>query len=227
MERDRRDRRGLRTPGLPDASGPHIPLATLPGMRERTLRVSSAGKTFSCTGWKVGWVSGPARLVSAVLRVKQFLTFVNAGPLQPAIAIALASARRILRRLHGTAPARNATCSPPASPTPVSASSFRKAPTSSRPTSVHCSRDDPDSTDGVRLLPRTAGALRRGRDPDPGLLRPTRAWPPADPVRLLQEGRGADRGRRAPAGPSFSGPARPRRCRRRSASRPTRRTPRP
>ncbi|WP_239082280.1 pyridoxal phosphate-dependent aminotransferase [Actinoplanes teichomyceticus] len=67
----------------------HVPLAGLPGMRERTLRVSSAGKTFSCTGWKVGWVTGPARLVSAVLRVKQFLTFVNAAPLQPAVAVAL------------------------------------------------------------------------------------------------------------------------------------------
>ncbi|RKN44403.1 pyridoxal phosphate-dependent aminotransferase [Micromonospora endolithica] len=73
-----------------DAASPHVPLATLPGMRERTLRISSAGKTFSCTGWKVGWVSGPAALVSAVLRVKQFLTFVNAAPLQPAVAVALA-----------------------------------------------------------------------------------------------------------------------------------------
>ena len=73
-----------------DAGSPHIPLATLPGMRERTIRVSSAGKTFSCTGWKVGWASGPAPLVAAVLRVKQFLTFVNAGPLQPAVAVALA-----------------------------------------------------------------------------------------------------------------------------------------
>lgn len=72
-----------------DAATPHVPLATLPGMRERTLRISSAGKTFSCTGWKVGWVSGPASLVSAVLRVKQFLTFVNAAPLQPAVAVAL------------------------------------------------------------------------------------------------------------------------------------------
>ncbi|WP_416906390.1 pyridoxal phosphate-dependent aminotransferase [Micromonospora echinospora] len=68
----------------------HVPLATLPGMRERTLRISSAGKTFSCTGWKVGWASGPVALVSALLRVKQFLTFVNAAPLQPAVAVALA-----------------------------------------------------------------------------------------------------------------------------------------
>jgi N-succinyldiaminopimelate aminotransferase len=72
-----------------DASGPHVPLATLPGMRERTVRISSAGKSFSCTGWKVGWATGPAPLISAVLRVKQFLTYVNAAPLQPAVAVAL------------------------------------------------------------------------------------------------------------------------------------------
>ncbi|GAA0534253.1 pyridoxal phosphate-dependent aminotransferase [Paractinoplanes ferrugineus] len=72
-----------------DAAEPHTPLASLPGMHDRTLRISSAGKTFSCTGWKVGWATGPATLVSTVLRVKQFLTFVNAGPLQPAVAVAL------------------------------------------------------------------------------------------------------------------------------------------
>jgi N-succinyldiaminopimelate aminotransferase len=70
--------------------GAHVPMAGLPGMAERTVQISSGGKTFSCTGWKVGWVCGPRELVSAVLRVKQFLTFVNAGPLQPAIAHALA-----------------------------------------------------------------------------------------------------------------------------------------
>ncbi|MET0419179.1 MAG: pyridoxal phosphate-dependent aminotransferase, partial [Actinoplanes sp.] len=72
-----------------DAAAPHIPLATLPGMRDRTLRISSAGKTFSCTGWKIGWATGPAALVSATTRVKQFLTFVNGAPLQPAVAVAL------------------------------------------------------------------------------------------------------------------------------------------
>ncbi|WP_432523355.1 pyridoxal phosphate-dependent aminotransferase [Kineococcus sp. SYSU DK006] len=68
----------------------HVPVATLPGMAERTLTVSSAGKTFSVTGWKVGWVSGPAELVAAVRTVKQFLTYVNAAPFQPAVAAALA-----------------------------------------------------------------------------------------------------------------------------------------
>jgi N-succinyldiaminopimelate aminotransferase len=74
-----------------DASAPHVPLVTLPGMAERTVQISSAGKTFSCTGWKIGWACGPRPLVSAVTRVKQFLTYVNAGPLQPAVAVALAS----------------------------------------------------------------------------------------------------------------------------------------
>ncbi len=67
----------------------HVPLATLPGMAERTLSISSAGKTFSFTGWKVGWVTGPADLVATVMSAKQWLTFTNAAPLQPAIAHAL------------------------------------------------------------------------------------------------------------------------------------------
>jgi N-succinyldiaminopimelate aminotransferase len=68
---------------------PHVPLATLPGMAERTVTVSSAGKTFNCTGWKIGWVCGPAGLVAAVRAAKQFLTFVGGAPFQPAIAYAL------------------------------------------------------------------------------------------------------------------------------------------
>jgi N-succinyldiaminopimelate aminotransferase len=67
----------------------HRPLATLPGMRERTLTISSAGKTFSFTGWKVGWATGPAHLVRAVLTAKQFLTFVSGAPFQPAVAVGL------------------------------------------------------------------------------------------------------------------------------------------
>jgi N-succinyldiaminopimelate aminotransferase len=68
---------------------PHLPIATFPGMAQRTLSVSSAGKTFSVTGWKIGWVCGPAQLVAAVRAVKQFLTFVAGAPLQPAVAHAL------------------------------------------------------------------------------------------------------------------------------------------
>jgi N-succinyldiaminopimelate aminotransferase len=69
----------------------HVPMATLPGMAERTLTISSAGKTFSVTGWKIGWVHGPAPLVAAVTAVKQFLTFVSGAPFQPAVAGALAA----------------------------------------------------------------------------------------------------------------------------------------
>jgi N-succinyldiaminopimelate aminotransferase len=68
---------------------PHVPMASLPGMAERTLTISSAGKTFSVTGWKVGWVHGPGELVAAVRAAKQFLTYVSGAPFQPAIATAL------------------------------------------------------------------------------------------------------------------------------------------
>ncbi len=67
----------------------HVPLATLPGMAERTVSLSSAGKTFSFTGWKVGWATGPQPLVGAVQTAKQFLTFVSGAPFQPAVAQAL------------------------------------------------------------------------------------------------------------------------------------------
>ncbi|WP_228447234.1 pyridoxal phosphate-dependent aminotransferase [Streptomyces paludis] len=69
--------------------GEHLPLASFPGMRERTLTISSAGKTFSFTGWKVGWVTGVPALVTAVRSAKQFLTYVASGPFQYAIAEAL------------------------------------------------------------------------------------------------------------------------------------------
>jgi N-succinyldiaminopimelate aminotransferase len=69
--------------------GVHIPIATLPGMAERTVTIGSAGKTFSFTGWKIGWATGRAELVSAVRTTKQFLTFTSGAPFQPAIAGAL------------------------------------------------------------------------------------------------------------------------------------------
>jgi N-succinyldiaminopimelate aminotransferase len=70
---------------------PHVPISTLPGMRERTLTISSGGKSFSFTGWKVGWATGPADLVAAVMGAKQFLSYMSGAPLQPAIAHALGS----------------------------------------------------------------------------------------------------------------------------------------
>ena len=70
-------------------TGEHVPLATLPGMPERTVSISSGGKTFSFTGWKIGWVTGRPELVAAVRAAKQFLTYVSGGPFQYAIAEAL------------------------------------------------------------------------------------------------------------------------------------------
>lgn len=67
----------------------HLPLATFPGMRERTVTIGSAGKTFSFTGWKVGWITANGPLVSAVRTAKQYLTYVSAGPFQYAVAEAL------------------------------------------------------------------------------------------------------------------------------------------
>ncbi len=67
----------------------HLPLATFPGMRERTVTIGSAGKSFSFTGWKVGWVTSTPELVTAVRSAKQFLTYVASGPFQYAVAEAL------------------------------------------------------------------------------------------------------------------------------------------
>ncbi|GAA2136886.1 aminotransferase class I/II-fold pyridoxal phosphate-dependent enzyme [Arthrobacter humicola] len=67
----------------------HIPVATLPGAAERTLTISSAGKTFSFTGWKIGWLSGPEHLVAAARTVKQFLSYSSGTPFQTAIAVGL------------------------------------------------------------------------------------------------------------------------------------------
>jgi N-succinyldiaminopimelate aminotransferase len=67
----------------------HIAMATLPGMRDRTLSISSGGKTFNTTGWKIGWLCGPPELIVAARTAKQFLTYVSGGPFQPAIAVGL------------------------------------------------------------------------------------------------------------------------------------------
>jgi N-succinyldiaminopimelate aminotransferase len=80
--------------------GEHIPPATLPGMAERTLTISSVGKSFSFTGWKIGWCSGPAELVAATRMVKQYLTFAGGTPLQHAAAAALRLPPEFLDRLR-------------------------------------------------------------------------------------------------------------------------------
>jgi N-succinyldiaminopimelate aminotransferase len=79
----------------------HVPIATLPGMAERTISIGSAGKMFSVTGWKIGWATGPAALITAVRTVKQFLTYVNGAPFQPAVASALDDAERYIPELRG------------------------------------------------------------------------------------------------------------------------------
>ena len=78
----------------------HVPIATLPGMAERTLSISSSGKTFSFTGWKIGWATGPAELVAAVEGAKNWLSFASGAPLQPAIAYALTHELGFPRRLR-------------------------------------------------------------------------------------------------------------------------------
>jgi N-succinyldiaminopimelate aminotransferase len=80
--------------------GQHIPVATLPGMVARTLTVSSVGKSFSFTGWKVGWCSGPGDLVAATRDVKQYLTFAGGTPLQHAAAAALRLPEAVLEQLR-------------------------------------------------------------------------------------------------------------------------------
>ena len=82
-------------------AGEHVPVATLPGMASRTATISSAAKTFSFTGWKIGWVTGTPEMVSAVRTVKQFLTFVSGGPFQYAIARALALPDEYYRSVAG------------------------------------------------------------------------------------------------------------------------------
>ena len=82
-------------------AGEHVPVASLPGMAPRTATISSAAKTFSFTGWKIGWVTGTPEMVSAVRTVKQFLTFVSGGPFQYAIARALALPDEYYRSVAG------------------------------------------------------------------------------------------------------------------------------
>lgn len=135
----------------------HIPIATLPGMRERTLTISSAGKTFSLTGWKVGWVAGPAHLIEAVLAVKQFLTYSGGAPFQPAIASALTDGDADIAELRETLDARREL---------LLASLTRAGFTSVRPQGTYfvCADATPFLTDAVpdgaafaRWLPAHAG----------------------------------------------------------------------
>ncbi len=158
----------------------HRPLATFPGMRERTVRISSAGKTFSATGWKIGWALGPAQLITEITAVKQFLTFVSGAPFQPAVARALdegddwvAGARAELQGKRDRLASRAAT----RRPEPGDAAGHL-LPEHRR----HRAR----VRGRARVLPRAAPPVRRGGDPAPGLLRPDGGRPAVRPLGLLQ-----------------------------------------
>ena len=81
-------------------------MATLPDMAQRTLTISSAGKTFSTTGWKVGWVSGPAEAIAGIRGVKQFLTYVGSGPFQLATAVGLGLGDEVFAAVSATLAAK-------------------------------------------------------------------------------------------------------------------------
>lgn len=80
----------------------HVPVASLPGAAERTVTISSAAKTFSVTGWKIGWLTGPAAVVDAIRTVKQYLTFTSGAPFQPAVAVGLGLGDEFYASLAGT-----------------------------------------------------------------------------------------------------------------------------
>ena len=111
--------------------GEHIPLATLPGMAERTVSIHSMSKSYSVTGWRIGWAIAPADLSVGIRRVHDFLTVGAAAPLQAAAVTALAFPPDVLRRPASRATANGATSSSPRSRRPGSASIARPAPTTS------------------------------------------------------------------------------------------------
>jgi N-succinyldiaminopimelate aminotransferase len=86
--------------------GTHVRLATLPGMAARTLTLGGAGKTFSCTGWRIGWAIGPAPLQEALCRLRQFTVFASATPLQVAVAAGLGAPDAYFRGLAADYQAR-------------------------------------------------------------------------------------------------------------------------
>ena len=175
----------------------HVPLATLPGMAERTLTISSGGKTFNTTGWKIGWLCGPAALVAAARTAKQFLTYVNGAPFQPAIAVGLDLGDDFYAGIADDLTAKRDHLG-------RRAAGGRVHDVRPRGDVLHDRRHPPGAArrrrDGV--LPLAAAALRRRRRAQRGLLRPTRARPAPRPLRLLQAPRRPRRRRRAPGRPA-------------------------
>ena len=136
----------------------HVPIATLPGARERTVTISSGGKTFSTTGWKIGWITAPAELLGPILAVKQFLTYVNGGPVPAGDRGGTRAAGRVLRRTprHPRAQARPADRRP----------ARRRVRRSRRPDGSYFVIADAAPLgypDARRVLPAPARARRRGR----------------------------------------------------------------
>ena len=165
--------------------GEHIPPATLPGMAQRTLTISSVGKSFSVTGWKIGWCTGPAELVAAVRTVKQFLTFAGGTPLQHATAAALRLPRSELDALRDGLRAQ----SRPALRWPGC-----RGPGAARARGdlLHQRRCGDGRRRVVLLPPR---ALRHRRHPHRRVLRRQGGRAHAGALRLLQAPRGDRRGR--------------------------------
>ena len=168
--------------------GEHIPPATLPGMAERTLTISSVGKSFSFTGWKIGWCSGPAALVAATRTVKQFLTFAGGTPLQHAAATALRPAAHRARR----AARRPALQARPA----------LRGPGRGRPGAAgaggHVLRQRRRRHRRGAVVRHPARALRHRRHPHRRLLRRQGRRPDPGALCLLQAARGDRRGGPAP-----------------------------
>ena len=165
--------------------GEHIPLATLPGMAERTLTISSVGKSFSFTGWKIGWCSGPAELVAATRTVKQYLTFAGGTPLQHAAAAALR-----LPPSRGRGPARR-----PARQARPAVRRARRGRLAPAAPGGHVLRQRRRRRRRGGVLRGAARALRRRRDPDERVLRRQGRRADARALRVLQAPRGDRRGR--------------------------------
>ena len=141
-------------------TGTHIPIATLPGMRERTVTISGASKTFSVTGWRIGWIIAPAELTDAIRKVHDFLTVGAPAPLQEGVADALERlGRGLLSRTRRRVTGRAATCCRTRWSRRGSAPRRRRAPTTSSPTSRR-SRRSPRAGARRPTTPRSRSGSR-------------------------------------------------------------------
>ena len=172
--------------------GEHLPIAGFPGMRERTVSVSSAGKTFSFTGWKIGWVKAAPELVTAVRTAKQFLTYVSGGPFQYAVAEALGLPDEYYARLRDDLRAQRDGFLPGLRD--IGFEVYEPQGTYFVTTDIR-SLGEQDGVEFCRTLPDRVG---RGRHPLRRLLRPQGTGPQPRPLRLLQAPRSARRGASAP-----------------------------